>query len=221
MHKNSVDNVIFGCRDNELEVYLIQHADGPAKGQWGIPGDFVRSDESLEDAANRTLKTRTGIDDIFLEQLHTFSSLDRYPGKRVITTAYYALIRPQDYEAVAGALELDARWFSVNKLPRLMYDHGSILQVGLDHLRHRVQHAPIGFNLLSPKFTLLELQKLYEAILGVQLNKPNFRRKMLRMGLLVDCVEKQTGGAHRAARLYRFDAKIYQKLQNQGFVFEV
>ena len=102
-----------------------------------------------------------------------------------------------------------------------MYDHGSIIQYGIQHLRHKIRHAPIGFNLLPDKFTLLELQKLYEAILDIELNKPNFRRKMLRMDLLVDCQEKQTGGAHRAAQLYRFDHATYQKLQDQGFVFEL
>ncbi len=221
MHKHSVDSLIFGCRNGHLEVCLIQHADGPATGQWGIPGDFLYDNESLEDAAVRTLRTRTGIDDIYLDQLHTFSALDRYPGERVITTAYYSLVRPQDYEAVAGAHELDAQWFSVKQLPELMYDHQSIIEFGIQHLRHKIRHAPIGFNLLPDKFTLLELQKLYEAILDIELNKPNFRRKMLRMDLLVDCQEKQTGGAHRAAQLYRFDHATYQNLQDQGFVFEL
>ncbi len=221
MHRNSVDNVIFGCRDGVLEVCLIQHASGPAKEQWGLPGDFIQDDESLEDAAIRTLRTRTGIDDIFLEQCHTFSALNRYPGERVITTAYFALVRPEDFSTVAGAHELDARWFDVSALPKLMYDHEEILLRCHAQLRHKVRHAPIGFSLLPEKFTLLELQRLYEAILDIELNKPNFRRKFLRMKLLVDCNEKQTGGAHRAAQLYRFDSRVYQKLQQQGFVFEV
>ncbi len=221
MYTVSVDNLIFGCRDGDLEVCLIQHADGPASGLWGLPGDWIQEHESLEDAAIRTLRTRTGIDDLYLEQLHTFSSIDRYPNQRVITTAYYALVRPQDYSAVAGAHELDARWFSVRSMPDLMYDHSQICALGLKHLRQKVRHAPIGFNLLPNKFTLLELQKLYQAILGIELDKPNFRRKMLRMNLLIDCNEKQTGGAHRAASLYRFDQTNYQKLQQQGFVFEL
>jgi len=217
----SVDNLIFGCRDGQLEVCLIQHAAGPAKGQWGLPGDWIQDGESLEDAAIRTLQTRTGIDDLYLEQLHTFSAINRYPEQRVITTAYYALVRPQDYETVAGAHELDARWFPIDSMPDLMYDHAQICQRGINHLRQKIRHAPIGFSLLPSKFTLLELQKLYQAILGIELNKPNFRRKMLRMKLLIDCNEKQTGGAHRAASLYRFDEKNYRRLQQQGFVFEL
>ena len=221
MFHHSVDNVIFGCRDGKLEVCLIQHADGPAEGQWGLPGDFIQDNESLEDAAVRTLRTRTGIDDIFLQQFKTFGALDRYPKERVITTAYFALIRPQDYEAVAGAHELDAAWFPTTSLPELMYDHGDILNEGLECLKRKVRHEPVGFRLLSKKFTLLELQRLYESVLNKALNKPNFRRKMLHMKLLIDCNEKQTGGAHRAAKLYRFDADVYQQLKQQGFVFEL
>lgn len=220
MFQHSVDNVIFGCRNGHLEVCLIQHASGPAEGQWGLPGDFIQADESLEGAAIRTMRTRAGINDIFLEQFRTFGALDRYPGDRVITTAYFALIRPQDYEAVAGSHELAARWFPVKSLPDLMYDHGEIFDYGLKSLRDKVRNEPVGFSLLPKKFTLLELQLLYEAILDTKLNKPNFRRKMLHMKLLLDCGEKKSGGAHRAAKLYRFDSDVYQKLKRKGFVFE-
>lgn len=221
MYSISVDNLIFGCRDGVLEVCLIQHASGPASGKWGLPGDWIQDGESLEDAALRILSTRTGINDIFLEQLHTFSSIYRYPGERVITTAYYALIRPQDFETMAGAHELDAKWFAIHKLPILMYDHQKILQKGLDRLRQKVRHEPIGFNLLPTKFTLAELQKIYEGVLNIKLNKPNFRRKLLNMKLLVDCKEKQTGQAHRAASLYRFDRPTYNDLKTRGFIFEL
>lgn len=221
MYSVSVDNLIFGCRDGVLEVCLIQHASGPAQGRWGLPGDWIKDGENLADAAIRTLRTRTGINDIFLEQLHTFSALNRYPSKRVITTAYYALVRPQDYATIAGAHELEARWFAVNDVPELMYDHQEILNRGLARLRQKVRLEPIGFSLLPAKFTLTELQKLYEAVLDIELNKPNFRRKMIRMNLLIDCHEKQNnGGAHRAGKLYRFDQDIYNNLQKEGFVFE-
>jgi len=221
MYTVSVDNLIFGCRDGVLEVCLIQHASGPAKGHWGLPGDWIKDGESLADAAIRTLRSRIGIKDIFLEQLHTFSALDRYPGERVITTAYYALVRPEDYKTIAGVHELDARWFAVNDVPELMYDHQEILTRGVNRLRQKVKLEPIGFNLLPTKFTLTELQKIYEAVLGIKLNKPNFRRKMTRMNLLIDCEEKQSsGGAHRAGKLYRFDQDVYHNLKKQGFVFE-
>jgi hypothetical protein len=131
------------------------------------------------------------------------------------------LVRPEDYHAVAGAEELDARWFAVSDVPDLMYDHQEILAIGIKRLRQKVKLEPIGFNLLPAKFTLTELQKIYEAVLDIKLNKPNFRRKMTRMNLLIDCKEKQSsGGAHRAGQLYRFDADVYRALQKKGFVFE-
>lgn len=221
MYTISVDNLIFGCHDNKLEICLIQHASGPAKGRWGLPGDWIRDGELLAEAAERTLRSRIGISDIFLEQLHTFSAIDRYPGERVITTAYYALVRPQDYQTVAGDQELDARWFAIDDIPELMYDHQEILTRGIERLRQKVKLEPIGFNLLPKKFTLTELQKIYEAVMDVKLNKPNFRRKMMRMNLLIDCNEKQaSGGAHPAGKLYRFDQDVYNALEKQGFVFE-
>ena len=221
MRTLSVDNLIFGCVDNALDIFLVKHGEGLSLGKWGLPGDWMRDDESLEDAAARTLEQRTGISNVFLEQLHTFSEVNRYPDERVITTAFYSLIRPESYHSVAGASELDAKWFNVNDLPELIFDHRKIIDLGIQRIKHKVRHEPIGFNLLPEKFTLLHLQSLYEAILGIKLDKPNFRRKMLKMNLLIDCEEKQTAVAHRAANLYRFDPLVYKQLQKNGFVFEL
>ncbi|AQQ66823.1 NUDIX hydrolase [Microbulbifer agarilyticus] len=220
-HILTVDNVIFGCDDGELKVLLVKHGEGSSAGKWGLPGDWLQQGETLEQAASRVLLDRAGVRNIFLEQLHTFSDLNRYPETRIITTAYYALIRPEDYQLVVGASELDAQWFPVKKVPPLIFDHKTILAYGLRHLKHKVRHEPIGFNLLPKKFTLYELQRLYEAVLDVVLDKPNFRRKMMKMNLLMATEEKQSGVTHRAATLYRFDRKVYRELTEQGFVFEV
>jgi len=142
---------------------------------------------------------------VYLEQLKAFGRVNRFPDARVVTIAYYALVSADAYDIVAGNFASEAGWFSIAEVPKLVYDHQMILDTGLKHLQHKVRHEPIGFNLLPEKFTLLQLQELYEAILNTKLDKPNFRRKILKMNLLTPCNEKQTGVAHRAANLYRFD----------------
>jgi hypothetical protein len=221
MHALTVDNLVFGCRDGHLEILLVRHGDGPSIGQWGLPGDWLLDHETLSEAAARVLVEKTGLSNLYLEQLRTFSDLNRYPTDRILTTAFFALIRPEAYRLVVGTYQLEVKWFPIGLIPKLIFDHEDILKVGIDYLKHKVCHEPIGFNLLPEKFTLLELQTLYEAILGVQLDKPNFRRKMKKMNLLISCDEKQFGVAHRAAALYRFDKDRYFELKNQGFVFEV
>ncbi|MBL4826467.1 MAG: NUDIX hydrolase, partial [Spongiibacteraceae bacterium] len=205
----SVDNLIFGLNDNKLKVLLIKHGEGLSEGHWGLPGGWVKYSESLEDAAARILFELSGINNVFLEQLQTFSGVNRYPTRRVISAAYYVLIRPDKHDLVAGDVTLDATWFDIKKLPKLIFDHKEIVNSGIKFLKHKIRHEPIGFNLLPKKFTLLELQELYEAILDVTLDKPNFRRKMTKMDLLLACNEKKVGGAHRAANLYRFNIKNY------------
>ena len=220
-HALTVDNVIFGFDDGELKVLIVKHGSGESRGRWGLPGDWLQSGETLEEAASRVLQNRTGVRDIFLQQLHVFSALDRHPGERIITVAFFALVRSDAHVLSAGETEMDARWVSVREVPELIFDHDAILQTALARLKHKVRHEPIGFNLLPEKFTLLELQKLYEAVLDITLDKPNFRRKMMKMNLLVSTNEKQSGVSYRAATLYRFDMTVYKKLAEQGFVFEV
>lgn len=216
----SIDNLIFGLDHGQLKLLLVKHSVGPGKGHWALPGGFIRMQENLRDAASRLLKNLTGVDNLYLEQLKTFGRVDRFPSERVVTVAYYALVSAEDYTLVAGRDTTDAEWFEVNSLPELIYDHMEIVDYGRSFLRHKVCHEPIGFNLLPEKFTLLQLQELYEAILGVKLDKPNFRRKMLKMNLLTPCNEKQVGVPHRAANLFRFDADAYQRLTEKGFSFE-
>ncbi|MFD1217182.1 MULTISPECIES: NUDIX hydrolase [Microbulbifer] len=220
-HALTVDNVIFGLDDGELKVLTVKYGEGKSSGRWALPGDWLQSQETLEQAASRVLLDRTGVKDIYLEQLHTFSALDRHPGERIITVAFYALVRSDAHVLSEGHDNMEARWVNVRETPGLIYDHSEILDIALARLKHKVRHEPIGFNLLPEKFTLLELQRLYEAILDTKLDKPNFRRKMMKMNLLVSTDEKQSGVSYRAANLYRFDRKVYNELTEQGFVFEV
>ena len=215
----SIDCLIFGFRDGQLDILLIKHGEGISKGKWALPGGWIRYNESVDDAAYRLLHSLTGVSDIYLEQLRSFGDVGRYPRKRVITIAYYALVNAGSYALNPGFTASDARWFNIHKIPRLPYDHNRIINFGFRHLKHKVRHEPIGFNLLPRKFTLHHIQQLYEAILETELDKPNFRRKLLKMNLLAACDEKQKDVSHRAANLYRFDKKIYKQLTENGFSF--
>ncbi|UII24819.1 NUDIX domain-containing protein [Fulvivirga maritima] len=217
----SIDTVIFGFEKSKLFVLLVKHGEGKYAGQWALPGGFIKYNESVDDAAYRILTDQTAVRDIFLEELKTFGEVNRYPERRVITVAYYALVNKQNFELNAGASVSDVRWFNIHEVPSLLFDHNDILDYGFNHLKHKIQHEPIGFNLLPRKFTLLQIKELYEAILETELDKSNFRRKFINMNLLVACNEKQKDVAHRAARLYRFDESVYNNLLKKGFVFEV
>lgn len=216
----SIDCVIFSLEKGQLKVLLVQHGDGIREGQWGLPGGWILENESLDEAASRLLKDLTSIDNLYLEQLRAFGRVDRFPGDRVITVAYTALVS-ECLAIFAGAQASDVRWYNIDDVPALVFDHDEILDYALKSLRHKVRHEPIGFNLLPQKFTLLQLQELYETVLSVKLDKPNFRRKMMNMKLLVPCNEKQVSVAHRAAALYRFDETVYHALQEQDFAFEI
>lgn len=216
----TIDCVIFGFEKGSLEVLLVKHAEGISKGKWALPGGWIRKEESIDAAAHRLLGDLTGLDQVFLEQLQAFGEPDRFPLHRVITVGYYALIKKEDYKLKAGFTASEARWFKIKEVPQLIYDHDKILNTALESLRFKVRKAPVGFNLLPEKFTLLELMQLYEEILGVEMDKPNFRRKFLGMKLLVDLHEKQIKVSHRAAKLYRFDPDIYRRLTSKGFNFD-
>ena len=220
MNAITIDCVIFGFDNGILEVLLIQHAEGISKGKWGLPGGWINKKESTDDAAHRLLAELTGMDNIYLEQLKAFGEPDRFPLRRVITIGYYALVKREDYNIKAGFTASDAKWYKINEIPDLIYDHNEILDYSIKNLRNRVRQAPIGFNLLPEKFTLLQLMQLYEEILGIEMDKSNFRRKILHMKLLVALDEKQKDVSHRAAKLYKFDSAIYEKLTQKGFNFE-
>ncbi|MEN7548659.1 NUDIX domain-containing protein [Rapidithrix thailandica] len=216
----SIDCVIFSFKNSHLQILLVKHGEGIGKGKWALPGGWIKYNEHLDSAAYRLLEHLTGVKDVYLEQLQAFGNTDRYPGKRVITIAFFALIQSENYELHPGFTAADAKWFDIQQLPDLLYDHNRILRFGYEYLKLKVRHEPIGFNLLPEKFTLLQLQELYEAILEVKLDKPNFRRKIMKMNLIIDCKEKQQNVSHRAANLYRFDESVYNRLKKEGFNFE-
>ncbi len=219
MEDLSIDCVIFGFTD-ELKVLLVKHAEGISKDKWALPGGWITYNESLDEAAHRILYLLTGVDQLFLEQLKAFGDVNRFPEKRVVTVAYYTLIKDTDYQLHAGFTASDAKWFSLDEIAEMPYDHHEILKYALDQLKWKVKQEPIGFNLLPEKFTLLQLQNLYESILQLKLDKPNFRRKMLGMKLLIDCEEKQSNVSHRAAKLYRFNEEVYTSLKDHKFVLD-
>ncbi|OLP20150.1 NUDIX hydrolase [Leptolyngbya sp. 'hensonii'] len=219
----TVDCVVFGfdLSERDLKVMLIQRKLSPFEGQWALPGGFVRVEESVEAAALRELREETGIEKVFLEQLYTFGEVDRDPRERVVTVAYYALVNLSDHQIQATTDASDAAWFSIQQVPKLAFDHDRILITALNRVKGKVRYEPIGFELLPPKFTLSQLQQLYETVLGQELDKRNFRKKILQMDLLQELDEMQTNVRHRAARLYQFDEQKYQQLKQRGFNFEI
>ena len=216
----TVDCVIFGFNKASLEVLLVQHAEGESVGKWGLLGGWIKKEESADDAAQRVLYELTSLNNIYLEQLKAFTDPKRVLDRRVVTIGYYTLVNREDYNIKAGFTLREAKWYKINDIPDLIFDHNEILEFSLMQLRNRVRQAPIGFNLLPEKFTLLQLMHLYEEILGIELEKSNFRRKILHMKLLVALDEKQQDVSHRAAKLYKFDPDIYKKLTEKGFNFE-
>jgi 8-oxo-dGTP diphosphatase len=217
----TVDCVVFGFDDGDLKVLLIQRGIEPYQGKWALPGGFVRTDETLDDAARRELREETGLTDVFLEQLYTFGTVDRDPRERVVSVAYFALV-PLGLHAPQAATDArSAAWFAVSELPSLAFDHDQIVETAVQRLRGKVRYQPIGFELLPERFTLSQLQHLYEAVLERPLDKRNFRKKILGMGLLVETDEIEQDVSHRAARLYRFDEAKYRRLVKRGFNFEL
>lgn len=214
----SVDCVIFGLADKRLKALIIKHSGGMGQGKWALPGGYIYEHESLEDAASRLLFQLTNVEGLYLEQLQTFSELGRVPGQRTITTAFFSLVQPELHALEAIGSD-EAKWFDVEDMPQLTYDHNKIVKAGVERLRRQIQFEPIGVNLLPEKFTLGQLQDLYEAILGEKLDKPNFRRKILRMDFLTKCNETQKKVPHRAGTLYTFDREAYERLCQQGFNF--
>jgi 8-oxo-dGTP diphosphatase len=216
-----VDCVVFGLDESELKVLLIERALEPFKGKWALPGGFVRVNETLDEAARRELSEEAGLANVFLEQLYTFGTVDRDPRERVVSVAYCALVKLAEHSAKADTDAADARWFPISKVPKLAFDHADIFAAALARLKGKLRYQPIGFELLPPKFTLSQLQHLYEAVLETQLDKRNFRKKVLSFGLLLPLKETRMIGRHRPAQLFRFDADKYEKLKRKGFNFEL
>jgi len=219
----SVDNVIFGFDGGDLKILLIQRGAAPYKGKWALPGDLVYPNEDLDTAAERVLEQLTGLRGVYLEQVRAFGAVNRHPLGRVITIAYISLIKISDYTVTPASFAQSAKWHSIGEVGELAFDHNEILESCLNRLKRKVRMAPIGFELLPPKFTLTELQQLYEAILAPPkgIDKRNFRKKILSTNLLNDLNEVQEGVAHRPAKLYQFDKEKYEQLVAEGYSFDI
>ena len=218
----SVDCVIFGFDEGELKILLIERNKAPFNGWKAIPGNLVQDNEDLDEAAQRILYELTGLKNIFMEQFHTFGKTDRHPQGRVITVAYYSIIKRTD-EGLhpITSFAKKALWWPANSLPKLAFDHHEIASKALELIRHKINFEPLVFELLPSKFTLTELQHVYEAICEKNIDKRNFRKKILSYDFLQEFAKKQSGVSHRAAKLYRFNLKKYNQLKKKGFSFEV
>ena len=219
----TVDNVIFGFDESDLKVLLIKRGTEPYVGLWALPGDFIYAKENIDDAAARILHELTGLEKVYLEQVRTFGAVGRHPLGRVVTVAYFSLVKINRHDVHPASFAQIAEWVKLSDLREspLTFDHNEILDACFNALKQRVRVRPIGFELLPPKFTLTELQHLYEAILEAELDKRNFRKKILSMDFIVDLNESQEGVAHRPARLYEFDKSKYEKFVSEGFNFEL
>ncbi len=206
-HEVTVDVVILIIVKNTLKVLLLKRVNEPFRGRWAIPGGFIRLSENLDDAALRVLKEKTNVQNIYLEQLYTFGDPLRYPNTRVITCAYFALLRAEDIDVkiVDESQVAEIEWHPVENLPPLAFDHKEIIEYSLKRTRERLELCPVAFQLLPKKFTLTELQKSYELILQKDLDKRNFRKKMLATNMLIDLNECTKTGSKRPAALYSFD----------------
>lgn len=206
----AVDCIIFGFSESNLNLLLLKRTFEPARGEWSLMGGFVQENESVDDAAKRVLNELTGLKQVYMEQVGTFGSIDRDPGERVVSVAYYALININEYDRDL-VQQHNAYWVNIHKLPTLIFDHRSMVEKARALIQQKASAEPIGFNLLPKLFTLSQLQNLYEAIYGTAIDKRNFRKRISYM----DCIEKtdqiDKTGSKRGAALYQFNEKVYQQ----------
>ncbi len=206
----SVDCIIFGFDEGELKLLLLKRNFAPAMGEWSLMGGFVQEYESVDDAAKRVLNELTGLENVYMQQVGTFGNIDRDPGERVISIAYYALINVDEYDREL-VQQHNAYWIKLDELPNLIFDHPDMIAKARELMKQQASVNPIGFNLLPELFTLTQLQNLYEAIYGEQMDKRNFRKRVATMDFIekTDLIDKT--GSKRGAYLYKFNDKAYRK----------
>ncbi|WP_435131816.1 NUDIX hydrolase [Formosa sp. A9] len=216
----AVDCIIFGFDGEDLKILLIKRDFEPERGKWSLIGGFLKRHETLHDAASRILHYLTGFNDIYMEQFYAFSEVNRDPGERTVSVAYYALINIEDHNKELTQ-QFSANWFSVSRMPHLIFDHNQMVDHAIKRLRYRTSTKPIGFELLPEKFTMKQLQKLYESILNTKLDKRNFISKINSLDILIRLDEKDTESSKRGSFLHTFDKDKYYKKTNEGFVFKI
>ncbi len=214
----AVDCIIFGFDGSGLKALFVKRDLEPMAGKWSLMGGFVKKDESVDDAAKRVLTQLTGLRNIFMEQLYCYGKAERDPGGRVVSIAYFALINIDEHSKELQQ-EHNAKWFSFDKIPKLVFDHKEMVDQALERLQQRVANHPIGFELLPPKFTLPQLQNLYEAIYNTSFDKRNFNRKILGLQILKKLDEKDKQSSRKGAFYYVFDYENYKKLESEGITF--
>ncbi|HLP52720.1 MAG TPA: NUDIX domain-containing protein [Chitinophagales bacterium] len=212
----TVDCIVFGYSQSSLQVLLIKRGIEPFKGKWALPGGFVKLDETLDDAARRELLEETGLENVYLEQLFTFGAVDRDPRERVISVGYFALINLSAGKNIKGSTDADeAKWFDINQLPPLAFDHQHILDTAINRLKAKIVYQPIVFELLPAKFIFSDLENIYETILQTTLNRRNFRTKIMATGLVKELNEYLKNTPYRPPKLFQFDRKKYMKAKNK------
>jgi 8-oxo-dGTP diphosphatase len=214
----ALDSIIFGFDGEQMKLLLVKRGIEDEQHTWSLMGGWVQPDESLEQASNRILYELTNLTDIYLEQLHTFGNPNRDPVERTVSVAYFALINVEDYDHKISK-SFETQWFAMHELPKLLFDHGSMVEMAIQHLRYKASQHPIGFELLPEKFTIPQLQNLYEAIFGTELDKRNFSRKLLSTNLLIKLDEKQKGFSKKGAYFYKIDEVKYKKQFNNFLNF--
>ncbi|WP_298313118.1 NUDIX domain-containing protein [uncultured Aquimarina sp.] len=219
--KVAVDAVVFGYKDKALHVLLIKRDIDPFKDSWALPGGLVLENESLENAVERELKEETNVTVDYLEQLYSFGKPGRDPRNRVVSITYFGLVKPEHHTIKADTDANDVAWFDINELPELAFDHATILDVAKKRLRNKLTYEPIGFDLLADKFLFSDLEKLYMTILDKQIDRRNFRKKILSFGILEELKEKISEGRGRPANLFKFNKKQYFKLKEEDFLFDI
>ncbi len=213
----TVDCVIFGYDDEALNILLIQRGIEPFINEWALPGGFVLSHETIDEAARRELKEEAGIENMYMEQLYTFGNLDRDPRGRVVSVAYFALVKLTDYQEVNADTDAkDARWFPIALLPKLAFDHAEILETALRRLQAKVLYEPIVFELLPEKFVFGQLEKIYEAILQRKIERRNFRKKILATGYVIELDEVKTDVSYRPPKLFRCSMPTSSLFEGEG-----
>lgn len=217
----TVDAVVFGYDSGNISVLLVKRKFEPFKDAWALPGGFVLEDESLEEAVERELAEETGVKINYLEQLYTFGGIGRDPRGRVVSIAYFGLVKPNAFKLTASTDAKEANWFNIEKLPDLAFDHRKMLNIAIERLRGKITYEPIGFELLDKKFPFSDLEKLYTTLLNREIDRRNFKKKINNLKVLDELDEKVSVGPGRPASLFSFNKERYFQLKKEGIIFEI